>query len=226
MNRTTVIFDSDLRSWDDIALTEAVKAGNETALEVLLHRYQRYARTKARNYFLVGADSDDIYQEGMIGLFKAVRDFRPDRQSSFRAFAELCITRQIITAIKTATRRKHQPLNMYVSFSSPRLTDEATDRTYEDFLEAEESLDPANQVVSSEEMDRLRGSLTGILSPLEREVLRLYVEGASYQDIASQLERRPKSIDNAIQRIKRKLEAHLRRQAAEDRMREETSLAI
>lgn len=222
----TAVFTTELRSWEDTDLVEATQAGNEVALNVLLRRYQRYARTKARNYFLIGADSDDIYQEGMIGLFKAIRDFKPERQASFRAFAELCITRQIITAIKTATRHKHQPLNAYVSFHSPRLTDEATDRTYEDILLGEESLDPASHVVSTEQVDRLRNCLTDILSSLEREVLRLYVEGASYQEIAEQLGRRSKSIDNAIQRIKRKLEAHLRRQAAEDKVREESTVAI
>ncbi len=193
----------------DEELVTEVREGDPDALEVLLQRYQRFARTKARGYFLIGADSDDIYQEGMIGLFKAIRDFRHDRQASFRAFAELCITRQIITAIKTATRQKHQPLNSYVSFHSSRSGDDDQDRTVEEMIGGDEQADPARQVVGIDEVTCLRSSLDDILSPLELEVLRFYVEGKSYQDIADELGRHAKSIDNAIQRIKRKLESHL-----------------
>jgi len=200
----------------DDRLVEMARGGDRLALEHLLARYQRFARTKARGYFLIGADSDDIYQEGMIGLFKAVRDFRSDRQASFRAFAELCITRQIITAIKTATRQKHQPLNSYVSFNLTRSEDDQ-DRTVEDMLPGDENFEPAHRVISVEEVSKLRGSLYDILSPLELQVLKLYVEGKSYQDIADALGRHAKSIDNAIQRIKRKLEACLQRREADDR---------
>jgi len=205
-----------LDQFADDELVGLARSGDQTALDHLLQRYQRFARTKARGYFLVGADSDDIYQEGMIGLFKAIRDFRDDRQASFRAFAELCITRQIITAIKTATRQKHQPLNSYVSFNVSR-NDDDQDRTAEELLPSDEHLDPANQVVSIEDVTKLRGSLHVILSGLELQVLKLYVEGKSYQDIADSLDRHAKSIDNAIQRIKRKLEAHLQRRASDER---------
>lgn len=206
---------NELDALRDEELVASAREGTNGALEVLLQRYQRFARTKARGYFLVGADSDDIYQEGMIGLFKAIRDFRDDRQASFRAFAELCITRQIITAIKTATRQKHQPLNSYVSFNVSRSEDDS-DRTVEEMIGGDESLDPARAVISLEDVNGLRGSMGAILSQLEQEVLRLYVEGKSYQDIADELNRHAKSIDNAIQRIKRKLEAYLQKRAAEE----------
>lgn len=201
---------NELVDLSDEEIVTQVRDGHPDALELLLQRYQRFARTKARGYFLIGADNDDIYQEGMIGLFKAIRDFRHDRQASFRAFAELCITRQIITAIKTATRQKHQPLNQYVSFHASRGgQDDDQDRTVEEMLGGDEQSDPAHQVISLEDVTDLRGSLDAILSPLELDVLRLYVEGKSYQDIADSLDRHAKSIDNAIQRIKRKLEMHL-----------------
>jgi RNA polymerase sporulation-specific sigma factor len=183
--------------------------GDADALDVLLERYRRFARAKARGYFLVGADGDDIEQEGMIGLYKAARDFRPDRQASFRAFAELCITRQVITAIKTATRQKHQPLNQYVSISGVRGGEEPGERSIEDLLHRHNLPDPAEEVVSRERMDNVRRSMADMLSGLEVDVLRLYVEGKSYQEIGDQLGRHVKSIDNALQRIKRKLDIHL-----------------
>jgi RNA polymerase sigma-H factor len=199
----------------DDDLVARFQDGDTQALEVLLQRYRRFARAKARGYFLIGADSDDIEQEGMIGLFKAVRDFRSDRQASFRAFAELCITRQIITAIKTATRQKHQPLNSYVSLSgTPSSNDESSERTVEEVLEARGLTDPADVVVSMENMSSMRRSMAEMLSGLEVEVLGLYVEGKSYQEIAVSLGRHVKSIDNALQRIKRKLDMHLAEQAA------------
>ena len=192
----------------DDDLVALFRQGDLAALDRLLERYRRFARSKARNYFLVGADYDDIEQEGMIGLFKAVRDFRPDRQSSFRAFAELCVTRQIITAIKTATRQKNQPLNQYVSLSGLRGSDSADDRLVEDLLD-QQVPDPADEVVSAESMAEMRALIAEMLSRLEVDVLRLYVEGRSYQEISALLGRHVKSIDNALQRIKRKLEAHL-----------------
>jgi RNA polymerase sporulation-specific sigma factor len=193
----------------DDALVERFQGGDELAVQVLLDRYRRFARAKARGYFLVGADSDDIEQEGLIGLYKAARDFRADRQSSFRAFAELCITRQVITAVKTATRQKHQPLNQYVSISGVRGSDDANERNVEDLLEDHYIADPADTVVSNERMDDMRQSMAEMLSGLEVDVLRLYVEGKSYHEIGEHLGRHVKSIDNALQRIKRKLEAHL-----------------
>jgi RNA polymerase sporulation-specific sigma factor len=193
----------------DEALVFRYRDGDASALDAILERYRRFVRAKARGYFLVGADFDDIEQEGMIGLYKAVRDFRDDRQASFRAFAELCITRQIITAIKTATRQKHQPLNQYVSISGVRGGDDPGERTVERLLDDHHVADPADEVVSSERMDAMRDSMAQLLSTLEVDVLRLYVEGRSYQEIGDELGRHVKSIDNALQRIKRKLEAHL-----------------
>ena len=193
----------------DAELVERYRAGDTDALLVLLERYRRFAAVRARSYFLVGGDSDDIEQEGMIGLFKAARDFRGDRESSFRAFAELCITRQVITAVKSATRHKHKPLNQYVSLSGVRGGDDAAERSVEDLLDPHAVADPADTVISNERMAAMRRSIGETLSGLEVEVLRLYVEGKSYQEISAQLGRHVKSIDNALQRIKRKLEGHL-----------------
>src|SRR5436309_15268244 len=195
-------------------LVARFRDGDADALTTLLERYRRFARAKARGYFLVGADFDDIEQEGMIGLYKAVRDFRPERQATFRAFAELCITRQIITAIKTATRQKHQPLNQYVSISGVRGGDDPGERSVEELLRSHHAGDPADNVVSSERMQSMRTSMSEMLSGLEVDVLKLYVEGKSYQEIGEQLGRHVKSIDNALQRIKRKLDQHLQLEAA------------
>src|SRR5688572_30133796 len=200
----------------DVELVARFHEGDAEALQLLLQRYRRFARAKARGYFLVGADSDDIEQEGMIGLYKAARDYNPDRQASFRAFAELCITRQVITAIKTATRQKHQPLNQYVSISGVRGSDDASERSVEDLLEDHYIADPAETVVSNERMDSMRQSMAEMLSGLEVDVLRLYVEGKSYHEIGEHLGRHVKSIDNALQRIKRKLEGHLAERDASD----------
>jgi RNA polymerase sporulation-specific sigma factor len=207
--------DSPAELTDD-TLVARYRAGDGTALDALLERYRRFVRSKARGYFLVGADFDDIEQEGMIGLYKAVRDFRDDRQASFRAFAELCITRQIITAIKTATRQKHQPLNQYVSISGVRGADDPGERSIERLLDDHNVADPADEVVSSERMGAMRDSMASLLSGLEVDVLRLYVEGRSYQEIGEELGRHVKSIDNALQRIKRKLEVHLAEREAKE----------
>lgn len=200
----------------DDQLVARFQGGDVDAVRTLIERYRRFARAKARGYFLIGADSDDIEQEGMIGLYKAARDFRPDRQSSFRAFAELCVTRQVITAVKTATRQKHQPLNQYVSISGVRGGDEPGERSVEDLLDDHLVPDPADEVVSQERMADMRRSMGEMLSVLEVDVLRLYVEGKSYQEIGERLGRHVKSIDNALQRIKRKLEGHLHGRAAEE----------
>jgi RNA polymerase sporulation-specific sigma factor len=205
-----------LTALDDDELAARFRGGDVDALNTLLERYRRFARAKARGYFLVGADSDDIEQEGMIGLYKAARDFRPDRQASFRAFAELCITRQVITAIKTATRQKHQPLNQYVSISSVRGSDDPGERSVEALLDDHYLPDPADEVVSNERMAAMRTSMAEMLSGLEVDVLRLYVEGKSYQQIGDQLGRHVKSIDNALQRIKRKLDVHITERDAAD----------
>ena len=200
---------------DDLAVK--AQGGDRGAQQTLIERYRRFARAKGRGYFLVGGDSDDIEQEALIGLYKAIRDYMPERQASFRAFAELCITRQIITAIKTATRQKHQPLNQYVSISGSRGNDDQqSDRVVEDLLDDSPSSDPADQVVSGERLDSLRGAMAEMLSGLEVDVLRLYVEGKSYQEIGDVLGRHVKSIDNALQRIKRKVDAHLDAEAISD----------
>ncbi len=207
---------SPLAELGDDELVARFQDGDGDALNTLLERYRRFARAKARGYFIVGGDADDIEQEGMIGLFKAARDFRPDRQSSFRAFAELCITRQVITAIKTATRQKHQPLNRYVSISGVRGSDDPGERSVEDLLHDHHVADPADEVVSAERMDAMRASMGKMLSGLEVDVLRLYVEGKSYQEISEHLGRHVKSIDNALQRIKRKLDIHMQEQIDDD----------
>jgi len=205
-----------LTELSDDELVARFHDGDTDALNVLLERYRRFARAKSRGYFLVGADSDDIEQEGMIGLYKAARDFRPDRQSSFRAFAELCVTRQVITAIKTATRQKHRPLNQYVSLSGVRGSDDPGERSVEDLLDDHYIADPADEVVAAERMDSMRQAMADMLSGLEVDVLKLYVSGKSYQEIGEQLGRHVKSIDNALQRIKRKLEGHLQARAVAD----------
>jgi RNA polymerase sporulation-specific sigma factor len=204
----------------DDELVQAARSGDDAALAELLNKYRAFARVKARSYFLVGADREDIVQEGMIGLYKAIRDFNPDMQSSFRAFAELCVTRQIITAIKTATRQKHGPLNNYVSFSRPVGSDGYGDgdgeRVLGDIIPTVAISDPADLVISAERIRALQAHFDEVLSDLETEVLRLYVEGKSYQEIAERLQRHVKSIDNALQRIKRKLEGHLQARAVAD----------
>lgn len=191
---------------EEIALL--ARDGDEAALEVLLNKYKNFVRSKARSYFLIGADHEDIVQEGMIGLFKAVRDFRTDKLSSFRAFAELCVTRQIITAIKTATRQKHIPLNSYVSLNRP-IYDEESDRTLMDVLSEVQMAGPEELLISKEDYSNVENRISEVLSDLEMEVLNSYLEGKSYQEIAQDLGRHVKSIDNALQRVKRKLEKSL-----------------
>ncbi len=177
--------------------------GDDEALIYLLDKYKNFVRSKARSYFLIGADHEDIVQEGMIGLFKAIRDFKPTRLSSFRAFAELCVKRQIITAIKTATRQKHFPLNSYVSLNKP-LYDEESDRTLLDVIEGRVT-NPEDLFISQEELEHIQKEIDTTLSPLEQQVLAAFLDGKSYQEIAQMLHRHAKSIDNALQRVKRKL---------------------
>ncbi|MBA3290561.1 MAG: RNA polymerase sporulation sigma factor SigH [Actinobacteria bacterium] len=193
----------------DEALVERARTGDDLAIDALLTRYRHYARAKARSYFLAGGDKEDIVQEGMIGLYKAIRDFDSVHETAFRAFAELCITRQIITAIKTATRQKHQPLNSYVSLNKPIGGDESDERTLGDSIQTSEVADPAELVISAEEVQNIKTTMGQVLSELEIEVLQHYIEGKSYQQIADMLGRHVKSIDNALQRIKRKLEEHM-----------------
>lgn len=192
----------------DEELVELVHNGESDALDYLIHKYRNFVRAKARSYFLIGADKEDIVQEGMIGLYKAIRDYREEKMTSFKAFAELCITRQIITAIKTATRQKHIPLNSYVSLDKP-IYDEESDRTLMDVLSGAKVLDPEELIINQEEFDHIEIKMKELLSDLERKVLALYLDGQSYQEISEELNRHVKSIDNALQRVKRKLERYL-----------------
>lgn len=187
---------------DEEAVTLA-QSGDGDALVYLLNKYKNFVRSKARSYFLIGADHEDIVQEGMIGLYKSIRDFQPDRLASFRSFAELCIKRQIITAIKAATRQKHMPLNSYVSLNKP-LYDEESDRTLLDVIEGRVT-NPEDLFISQEELNGIQNQIDQLLSDLERQVLDAFMDGKSYQEIAELLGRHVKSIDNALQRVKRKL---------------------
>ena len=187
----------------DEQIVQLAQAGEEPALVYLLNKYKNFVRSKARSYFLIGADHEDIVQEGMIGLFKAIRDYREDRLSSFRAFAELCITRQIITAIKTATRQKHIPLNSYVSLNKP-IYDEESDRTLLDVITEGYLANPEDVLINREDMSLIEVRIAQSLSPLERQVLAKYLQGKSYQEISRDMKRQIKSIDNALQRVKRK----------------------
>lgn len=193
---------------DEEVVMAAKQDENLMAQEYLLYKYRNFVRAKARSYFLIGAEREDIIQEGMIGLFKAIRDFRSDKLSSFRAFAELCVTRQIITAIKTATRQKHIPLNSYVSLNKP-IYEEDSDRTLLDVISGAKVANPEEMVISREEFLDIENKMNNILSDLEWKVLMSYLDGKSYQEIAVDLDRHIKSIDNALQRVKRKLEKYL-----------------
>ncbi|GGA51463.1 RNA polymerase sporulation sigma factor SigH [Paenibacillus physcomitrellae] len=199
---------SDYEILSDEDIVESVRSGDSEALEYLIHKYRSFVRAKARSYFLIGADREDIIQEGMIGLYKSIRDYKGDKLSSFKAFAELCITRQIITAIKTATRQKHIPLNSYVSLDKP-IYDEDSDRTLLDVICGSQVCDPEELIINQEEFTGLEDKMSEILSDLERKVLMLYLDGRSYQEISVDLKRHVKSIDNALQRVKRKLERYL-----------------
>ena len=191
---------------DEVAIMAS--GGNPAAIEFLLIKYKNFVRSKARSYFLIGADKEDIVQEGMIGLYKAMRDYRMDKKASFRAFAELCITRQIITAIKTATRQKHKPLNSYVSLNKPIYEDEC-ERTLVDIISGERMQNPEEILIDQEDLSNIEAKIGEMLSDLERRVLGLYLQGKSYVEIGRTLNRHVKSIDNALQRIKGKLEKYL-----------------
>ncbi|MDO4867556.1 MAG: RNA polymerase sporulation sigma factor SigH [Clostridia bacterium] len=193
---------------DEQVVKLAQEDGDGAALEYLLNKYKNFVRTKARSYFLIGADHEDIVQEGMIGLYKAIRDYRAEKLSSFRAFAELCVTRQIITAIKTATRQKHIPLNSYISLNKP-IYEEDSDRTLLDVITEEGVSNPEEMIIDREDLSLIEGRIGQMLSGLEKDVLVRYMEGKSYVEIADEMGRHVKSIDNALQRIKRKLLKYL-----------------
>lgn len=194
----------DKNSLSDEKLVTLAMSGSNEAQEMILNKYKNFVRAKARTYFLVGADSDDIVQEGMIGLYKAVRDFKADKLSSFRAFADLCITRQIITAIKTATRNKHLPLNSYISLNKP-IYDDDSERTLMDVITEETVCDPEELMLHKEAVASIEVKIGKELSSFEKRVLELYLDGCSYQEIAENLGKHIKSVDNALQRIKKKL---------------------
>jgi RNA polymerase sporulation-specific sigma factor len=199
---------------EDGYLIALAKAGNPDAYDRLVRRYYGFVRLKASSYFLAGGDSDDLIQEGLVGLYKAIRDYRTDRESSFRNFAELCITRQIITAVKTATRNKHTPLNQYVSFSSsPAGATGDNEPTLEEMIPGSPVHDPVNQVISSEELRALVACISTTLSDLESRVLGLYLDGRSYEEVGRMLGCDCKTVDNALQRVKRKVGGHLQSRA-------------
>lgn len=202
---------SQAQPWvEDGYLIALAKQGHADAYDRIVRRYYGFVRLKASSYFLAGGDSDDLIQEGLVGLYKAVRDYRTDRESSFRNFAELCITRQIITAVKTATRNKHVPLNQYVSFSStPAGGAGESEPTLDEMLPGSTVHDPVNQVISSEELRALVACISTALSELESRVLALYLDGHSYEEVARRLSCDCKTVDNALQRVKRKVGHHL-----------------
>ena len=202
------MYNQDFESMADEQIVKLAQDADGAALEYLLNKYKNFVRTKARSYFLIGADHEDIVQEGMIGLYKAIRDYRAEKLSSFRAFAELCVTRQIITAIKTATRQKHIPLNSYISLNRP-IYEEDSDRTLLDVITEEGVSNPEEMFIDREDLSLIEGRIGQMLSDLEKEVLVRYMEGKSYVEIAREMDRHVKSIDNALQRIKRKLMKYL-----------------
>ena len=204
----------DLTELEDVDLVARARSGDDRCIEILLARYRNFARSKARSYFLAGSDKEDVVQEGMIGLFKAIRDFEEQTGTPFRAFAELCISRQILTAIKTANRQKHQPLNSSVSLDAPAYGDDSSDRTVADNFIGPKTSDPVELVISAEEIEAIRDTMKENLTDLEGDVLRLYMDGKSYEEIAGVLGNHVKSIDNALQRIKRKLQRHIEQRNA------------
>jgi RNA polymerase sporulation-specific sigma factor len=198
---------------DDQYLVALAKHGRADAYDRIVRRYHGFVRLKASSYFLLGGDGDDLLQEGLVGLYKAIRDYRSDRESSFRSFAELCITRQIITAVKTATRNKHTPLNQSISFSHTATADGESEPALDEMLPGPTAHDPVNQVISSEELHSLVDCLSTALSELESSVLSLYLDGRSYEEMAERLTCDTKTVDNALQRVKRKVGAHLHSRA-------------
>jgi RNA polymerase sporulation-specific sigma factor len=198
---------------NDYYLIALAKKGDPTAYDRLVRRYHGFVRLKASSYFIAGGDNDDLIQEGLVGLYKAIRDYRSDRESSFRNFAELCITRQIITAVKTATRNKHMPLNQYVSFATTPAGASEGEATLEEVLPGSPVHDPVNQVISTEELRSLVDCLSSTLSELESRVLALYLDGRSYEEVGEMVGCDTKTVDNALQRVKRKVGAHLQSRA-------------
>lgn len=202
---------SNIYDYSDQELISAHRNGSSSAINLLFKRHISLVKLRARSYFLMGADRDDLIQEGMIGLYKAIRDFESDKQSSFKNFADLCVKRQIITAIKTATRQKHTPLNSYISINKTYGDSRDSERTVVDLLVNKHIIDPADVITNNEEIKFFCTAINRLLSPLEREVLYLYSSGKSYQEIATALDRHVKSVDNAVQRIKRKIDSYFKK---------------
>ena len=192
-----------------------VRLGHERGIEYLMEKYKSLVRIKTRSYFLVGADREDIIQEGMIGLYKAVRDYKSDKSIPFRVFAEMCITRQIITAVKTATRQKHIPLNSYVSLNK-KIFDEESDKSLIEVLQEISVTNPEELLISKEEQNVIESKIMELLSPFEKEVLSKYLKGIAYQEIAKQLDRPVKSVDNALQRLRKKIEKSIKEIRAQE----------
>ena len=214
--RKDVPYEQRFEGLSDEEIVRLAQQDDGEATDYIVNKYRNFVKAKARAYFLVGADRDDIIQEGMIGLYKATRDFRGDKLASFRVFAELCITRQIITAIKTATRQKHIPLNSYVSLNKP-IYEEESDRTLQDIVSGLRVSDPEELIISREEFADIELKMNEILSDLEWQVLTAYLEGKSYNEMSKELHRHVKSIDNALQRVKRKLERYLEKRDGENK---------
>jgi len=202
------IYSSKFESMTDEEVVILAQKADKKAVEYILDKYKGLVKARARAYFLIGADQEDLIQEGMIGLYKAIRDFNQERQVGFAAFADICTTRQIVTAVKTATRQKHTPLNNYVSLNKP-VTSDDSEKTMLDFLSGTLISDPEQIVINQESYDSINKKIISILSDFELSVLELYLSGRSYQEIALQLGKTPKSIDNALQRTKRKIEEGL-----------------
>ncbi|NLL81938.1 MAG: RNA polymerase sporulation sigma factor SigH [Tissierellia bacterium] len=198
----------DFRLMSDEDIVELANSNNSQALDYLLYKYKNLVRLKARSYFLIGADRDDIIQEGMIGLYKAIRDYEKDRLSSFKSFAEICVKRQMITAIKSATRQKHLPLNFYISLNKP-VYEEESDRTLLDIVSESNSLDPMDLFIGREDLKQMESKIVEMLSDFENDVLAAYIDGKTYHEIAKELDKDIKSVDNALQRVKKKLEKYL-----------------
>ncbi len=207
-NKTLKSIVRSLHELDDETLVVLSQNGDTKAQDYLIQKYKNAVRGKARAYFLMGADREDIVQEGMIGLFKAIRDYNVDKMASFKSFAEMCIKRQIITAIKTATRQKHMPLNSYVSLNKP-VFDEESDRTMYDMMTNSRELNPEHLVIRQEELEMMEHKIGEVLSEMEWEVLSAYLEGQTYSEIATRMNKQVKSVDNALQRVKKKLEKHV-----------------
>lgn len=210
--------ENDIKNYSELKDEEVVKlasSGNKIALDYILDKYKNLVKVKARAYFIIGADKEDIIQEGMIGLYKSIRDYQESKETSFKVFAELCITRQMITAIKSATRQKHIPLNSYISLNKP-VYDGESEKTYIDTIASIKSLNPEELFIGQESKNFIEKHISKTLTKLECKVLELYLQGKNYTEISNIVQKPEKSIDNALQRVKRKLEKFLNNKGFEE----------